>query len=900
MAVPDAAVSFLLENVTQLLVYNVNLIGNVKENVEDLRKSLKLLQGSMNDLIKLDTQSKAVKETVQSIKELIWRAEDAIDSYRVQAAIQKKRPVVEKLFFGIAHYPAVLRELAKGVEDIGKEIDKINQFTLPNVCNQLQIAAMVNLSKPPAEAAPKEGPIVEEEHVIGFDGAAQTVEDMLIKGPEHLEVISIVGMLGLGKTTLAKMVYKDSDVDYAFMARAFVYLSKDYDKREVLLKILADVTKSAPSEEVTRMNLEQLESHLKQLLDGRTYLVVLDDVWEQQHWDSLLNVFPKNNRRCRVLITTRNVDVAKYANPSLNSLYKLDFLSDENCQELLRWRVFRQNDCPSELVNYEKIIVAKCAGLPLAVVVIAGILLNHSTVIDWWRHVADSVKDYIARDAAKTAEVIHLMYHHLPNYLKTCFLYLGVFREDFEIQVWKLVRMWISEGFIQNQDKFNLEVMAEQYLEELVHRNLVMVGKRRANGKIKTCRMHDTLREFCKKQAAEENLFGEIKADNLSSSPSSENQAVGDYRRLCINNVSLSTYLAGAPSGKSVRSLLACPKDETTMDAKLVSNITKAFNLLRILETEAVVIIPRLPADFCSLVLLQYVAISLVDGFIPPVFSNLLNLQTLIVNTKSNALEIKANIWDLPQFRHLHTNASTSISTKNQTKGKEAAQPNKNVQTLCSISPGMCTKEVFKKTPNLKKLGVRGSITSLLEVNDDSNLFAHLYKLESLENLKLLNGDTESKVYRLPPKDKFPPQLTQLTLLNTLLNWRAISLLGELENLEVLKLKENACEGEIWNLGQEVFARLKHLHIGRTDLMVWTASADNFPNLKSLELDGCSILRGIPNELADITSLQSVALNCTNNQVAASARRLQLLKVERAKKAKIFGNFKVSVYPPDF
>ncbi|CAI9107964.1 OLC1v1007460C1 [Oldenlandia corymbosa var. corymbosa] len=545
---------------------------------------------------------------------------------------------------------------------------------------------------------------------------------------------------------------------------------------------------------------------------------------------------------------------------------------------------------------HEKVIVAKCAGLPLAVVVIAGILLNHPDVVDWWKHVASSVRDYIARDATKTAEVIHLMYRHLPNYLKTCFLYLGVFREDFEIQVWKLVLMWISEGFIQNQDKFNLEVSAEQYLEELVHRNLVMVGQRRANGKIKTCRMHDTLREFCKKQAAEESLFGEIKAENLSPPTSSENQTVVDYQRLCINNVNLSTFLSGAPSGNCVRSLVACPKDASKLEARLVLNITKAFNLLRVLEMETLVISPRLHPDFCTLVLLQYVSISLEEGFIPPLFSNLLNLQTLIVTTKANTLEIKASIWDLPQFRHLHTNVSTIISAK--PKGKEASQPNKNVQTLSSISPEICTKEVFVKTPNLKKLGVRGSISKLLQANDASNMFADL--LQSLENLKLLNDDTESKVYRLPSKDKFPPQLTQLTLLNTLLNWRAISSLGELENLEVLRLKENACEGEIWNLGKEIFGRLKHLHIGRGDLMVWTASADNFPKLKSLELDCCSKLRGIPNELADITSLQSVALNCTNNQVAASARRLQLLKVERAKKAKIFDNFKVSVYPPDF
>ncbi|CAI9105452.1 OLC1v1004379C2 [Oldenlandia corymbosa var. corymbosa] len=748
-------------------------------------------------------------------------------------------------------------------------------------------------------------PKVEEEHVIGFDGAAERVVRLLTGGVEHLETISIVGMLGLGKTTLAKMVYKDPDVDYEYMIRAFVYISREYDKKEVLLKILNSVTQS--DSEVTKMDEAELEEYLKKQLEGKHYLIVLDDVWETKDWDKFKDAFPYNeNKRCRVLVTTRNESVARHANRINNdAIYKLEFLPLEDSRKLLRWRVFHKDECPEELQSYEVEIANKCAGLPLALVVIAGVIFNHPKRADWWKHVANSVKDYIVMDAAQAIKVIELMYKHLPNHLKPCFLYLGVFREDFEIPVWKLVRLWVSEGLIRQAESFNLEDIAEQYLEELVCRNLVMVGQRRSNDRIKTCHVHDTLREFCKKEAKEENFFQEINKDNLPSFLS-ENPTIDQYRRLCINNVNVSDYLSrGPPPGKCVRSFLACHKEETQLEAKLSSFIPKAFKLLRVLEVQPF-LFDRSPPDMCGLVLLKYIAISGTFSILPPAILNLWNLQTLIVNTTSRSLQIKAEVWKMPQFRHLHTNASTSLpslatnSRQKRQKIMDDALSYKNVQTLCTISPESCEKEVFDWTPKLKKLGIYGSLSRLFEVSSaEPSLFKYLSKLESLENLKLMNDDVSSKLSALPPSRSFPRQLTKITLLNTLLDWKYMSTLGELDNLEVLKLKEHAFQGQVWKTGRGGFLRLKHLHIGRTDLVSWEASRDYFPELRSLELNCCDKLQAIPHGLADIPCLQSVILHCTNPLVASSARRLQVLRLEQANRGNRSNKFKLSVYPPE-
>ncbi|CAI9092319.1 OLC1v1027519C1 [Oldenlandia corymbosa var. corymbosa] len=893
MAVPDAAVSFLLDNLSQVLVYNVSLVANVKENILKLQQELLTLKGLMKDFSKYNHDSEFLKQTVNEIRGILGEAEDAVDAYLLQAAVQKSRNWASKAFHQITDYPIVLRDVGKQIEEVGLKVKRINEEKVKNGFEVLQYQAIVKLNQSGSSEAPK----VEEDHVIGFDGPAEDVEKLLTQGPEKLEVISIVGMLGLGKTTLAKKVYKDPDVDYEYMIRAFVYVSQDYDKREVLLKILASFTQM--TEEVSKMDVEQLEKYLYKQLEGKQYLIVLDDVWDPKDWDRFKDVFPNNNKRCRVLITTRYDRVAEHANRNTDSIYRLKFLELGECRELLRWRVFQKNDCAEELQEFEIEIARKCDGLPLAVVVIAGIIVNHRDRVDWWKDVANSVKDYIARDTTQTTKVIELMYNRLPNHLKPCFLYLGVFREDFEIPVWKLVRLWISEGLIQQEGNFNLEDMAEVYLEELVYRNLVMVGTRRANDRIKTCRMHDTLREFCKKEAAEENLFQEIRKDNWSTFTSGA-PILDQYRRMCINNVNILDYISGTPSGKCIRSFLTFVKEETPVEPKLVSSIPKTFKLLRVLEIQSL-IFTRFPVDLCNLVLLKYIAISSNFSSLPSSLSTLWNLQTLIVNTTCRTLDIKADLWKMPHFRHLHTNAATilpSPSPKSQ-KNKEDSST-KSMQTLCTISPGSCKKEVFERAPNLRKLGICGMLTKLFEVNGESSLLPHLRKLESLQNLKLLNDDISNKLYSLPSKSSFPPSLTKLTLLNTLLEWKEMRTLGELESLEVLKLKEYAFQGKLWQTEKGGFRRLKHLYIGHTDLVVWEASVDHFPKLKSLELNGCDKLQAIPHGLADISTLEMVVLHCTNPQVASSARRLQVLRLEQAKKGtKVHKSFKVSVYPPE-
>ncbi|KAL0341636.1 UNVERIFIED_CONTAM: hypothetical protein Scaly_1826200 [Sesamum calycinum] len=246
----------------------------------------------------------------------------------------------------------------------------------------------------------------------------------------------------------------------------------------------------------------------------------------------------------------------------------------------------------------------------------------------------------------------------------------------------------------------------------------------------------------------------------------------------------------------------------------------------------------------------------------------------------------------------LKTNASATMS-----KIEQSSKASENLQTLNGISPQSCTKEVLERAPNLKKLGIRGKLVVLLD--DNNRLFDNLAKLGYLVKLKLqndvcLNPPSRCQLRGLPPSFKFPPKLKSLTLSYTFLDWGHISILGMLENLEVLKLKDNAFMGDCWEVGRTHFRRLEFLHIGHTNLVTWVALGHHFPELRCLELHNCDELREIPIGLADAPYFRALDL-CHSKLAVASAKKIQKAKEKKKEDHNDEFNygFKLSIFPPE-
>ncbi|XP_073140567.1 putative late blight resistance protein homolog R1A-10 [Henckelia pumila] len=855
----DAAVECLLDNLKQLLLYHANLILDAKNQVENLENDLRLFKAFLRDSTKKRKKDESLRVLVGQIRDVVYEAEDVIDAFVTQAAEIKSKNYFKRALFS----PAKLLKVAKEVEEIGAKVRNVyDKNRIDFACLDIDGgAAQDNIPEDKPDPSPR------QENIVGFEDETDTIIKYLTEESKELEVISIIGMPGLGKTTLAGKIFHDQRILYEFPTRIWVYVSQEFKKRDVFLSILSNFTRI--TEDIYRKKDQDIVKLLKANLEKGKFLIVMDDVWTAAAWTELQDAFPKSNNMGKILITSRNEEVARQANRDREP-HKLRLLTPEESWLLLRLEVFRKPEFPPELEVLGKLIVERCGFLPLAIVVIGGTLVKRASAGDMsarrnaWEKVSKSVGTYLNDDQDERMEkIISLSYNKLPYSLRPCFLYLGMFPEDFEIPVKRLTLMWIAEGFIQQKPGINLEETAQDYIEDLISRNLVMVEKVSPDGKIKTCRIHDMLREFCKNEAGstKENFFQEMKRSSGGIFEPSITE-VEKFRRLCIHS-NVVSFISAKPFGPRVRSFLCLSKEEITLLPENISCIPAAFKLLRVLEGKSFKF-TKFPADVTNLLHLRYLVLSSNFKVLPDSISKLWNIQTLIVDTTQRALDIKADIWKMIQLRHLKINASTNLLKTSKTKEGE------KLQTLGTISPQSCTEDFFDRARGLKKLGIRGRIDTLLDVKG-------LEKLGNLDKLKLVNDvfplpPSEGRLPCLPQPYKFPPKLRSITLSATFLDWPHMSTLGMLDTLEVLKLKDNAFEGRSWEATEGGFRHLEILHIERTNLVVWVASFHHFPRLRTLVLRNCERLEAIPIGLAD--SLQKLDLKRVSKSAIDSAKKI--------------------------
>ncbi|KZV44542.1 hypothetical protein F511_17448 [Dorcoceras hygrometricum] len=858
----EAAISFLLDNVKQLLRDQLHLIKGAESEVNGLQKDLEVLQAFIEDNTAKKNKDQTLKVLMRRVRELIFEAEDVIDASVIQAAEKKTQS-----FFAKMKKPRTLT-VANEVKDVRTKIDLFFKE------HRVDRAAM-NTER-------------------SADTNREERKDIYWKEKNELDPISIIGLPGLGKTTIAGKIFTDPRVQYEFPTRIWVFVSQDYKRKDVFISILKNF-KTNTDDMLRKTDMEIAQTLRDCLREGR-FLIVLDDVWTAEAWLDLHVAFPKINKLGKILITSRHEEVARQANPHREP-HNLRLLTHQESWLLFRLEVFGEPICPSKLEENGRFIVNQCDRLPLAIVVIAGILVKKTSALDinatekQWNKVRDRVKYYLKEDPEKRMEkIISLSYNKLPYHLRPCFLYFGMFPEDFEIPVQKLILMWIAEGFIQRKNEITLEEAAQDYLEELISRNLVMGDKKSLDGQIKICRIHDMLREFCKDEAGidKENLFQEIKMSNEGNFiPSiSEEQ---NHRRLSIHSHFL-TFVSSKPSGPRVRTLFS--KEEITLPLKNSSSIPALFKLLRVLDVKSIKF-TKIPSNLTDLVLLRYIALSSDFKILPKAITKIWNLQTLIVDTTSRSLEINADLWNMINLRHFKTNASATLpKTPEDTKqGGTSGE----LQTLGMISTQNCTEDVFCRACNLKKLGIRGQIAALA-------CSSGLERLRNLRKLKLFNdvrfGSTsEASVPRLPPLDAFPPKLKNLTLKDTRLEWNQMSTLCMLKYLEVLKLKDSAFVGEFWDASRICFQKLEVLYIERTDLAHWKASNQNFPELSSLVIRNCEKLQEIPLDL--YKSLHSLDLRRCKFAVDSAKEIEKAKKKEQTQENAEMSVFKLHIAPGD-
>jgi Leucine-rich repeat (LRR) protein len=636
--------------------------AGLEENLDKWRKTLSRIQTMLDDAEEKQHSDRAVKEWLDDLRDLAYDLDDIVDELTTDAlAAENQDPPSEvRKTTSVSWFTRFTPSRFKINSRLGSKIKEItDQFNdIETRKNQLNLKETAVERSNRRRWTPAPTSVMNDSHVYGREKDKEAVLELLLRekcSEAGLSVIPIFGMGGIGKTTLAQLVYNDETVQNSFHLKAWACVSEDFDADRVTKSILQSLT----SENCDGKDRNWLQVKLKEKLEGKKFLVVLDDLWNENYhdWTILRAPFLAGAPGSRILITTRNQGVSSTTG-TLPALH-LDVLSNEACLSVFTQHALGASNFSAHpnLKDIGEKIIEKCKGLPLAAKTLGG-LLRTTLDNDKWEGILKSKIWDIPEERSGIVPALMLSYHHLPSHLKRCFAYCSILPKDYEFEEEQLVLLWMAEGLIQPPEgNKQLEDLGSQYFRDLLSRSFFQQSSTKKSKFL----MHDLINDLAQWVARDICFRMEDRIEGINKRKISKK-----VRHLSF----LGDYFDGAKKFKVFFELMCL---RTFMPLMLPSmggcylthdvplKLLSKLPCLRVLSLSGYLIV-ELPNSIGDLKHLRYLDLShtQIRG-LPESTTSLYNLQTLILESCYYLEELPSNLGNLVNLRHLNIHKAIKL-----------------------------------------------------------------------------------------------------------------------------------------------------------------------------------------------------------------------------------------------
>ncbi|KAL3498635.1 hypothetical protein ACH5RR_041367 [Cinchona calisaya] len=608
----SSTIQVLLEKAISLATDRIGLVFGFKKDMESLRGSAAMMVSVLADADDKQRHSRAVQLWLKRLEEVAFDADNVLDELNYEI-LRRKVEYRNRtfngnkvcFFFSFSNFNIAFRwRMASKVRDVVVKLKTINQEADEfGLISKFQMAAVLPITPATGVTVNRKTDSLVGQNVIGrANDESRIVEMLLSSSQDNVSVIPIVGMGGLGKTTLAKSIYNNQKINGHFSKKIWVCVSENFDVMELLRLILESLT----STKVELENRDTVVQNIRKQLEGERYLLVLDDVWNEipELWEdffhSLVGLSAANGTWCLVATCLLKVASIVTSNPP----YLLGKLSDNDCWNILIEKAIASEEVPEELNSMRKEIVKRCCGLPLASNVVGSLL--RIKMKEEWLSILENWLLNKSGDKNSIEQILKLSFDHLPSpSVKKCFAYCSTFAKDAKLDRDQLIKLWMVEGFLQP------DLRTETTMEEIGENYCRILLESTDKWEVSYCIMHDLVHDLAKSVSKSDSI-------NLESGVTDTNYQV---RYLELNSSTDETLQLLENSSMLVHTL--------SLQSSILGDPLQKFRNLNVLKLFGTKIMELLTA-IGKLIHLRFIDVSAsVSQILPESLCKLYNLQTL-------------------------------------------------------------------------------------------------------------------------------------------------------------------------------------------------------------------------------------------------------------------------------